>query len=63
MAAHFKHHSIASLLAALDDISEAVAVKPEPDTAGTGGMTLQKFNLLQVLEQGTILVASEGQVT
>ena len=63
MAAHFKHHSLASLLAATDDISEAVAMKAEAATAGTGGMTVQNFNLLQVLEQGTILVASEGQVT
>lgn len=62
MAAHFEHHSTATLSQAAGLQSPTPTVTAEPGKASTGGMILQNFNILQVLGQGTILVASEGQV-
>lgn len=62
MAAHFKHHSPSTLAEAAVPTSGLFDVKTEDSKASAGGMSLQSFNILQVLEQGTILVASEGQV-
>lgn len=62
MAAHFEHHSAATLAQAAGLHYTAAAVKSEADKASTGGMTLQNFDVLRVLGQGTILVASAGQV-
>ena len=62
MAAHFRHHSSSTLADAAGPAIGMSAVKSEDSKASAGGLSLQNFNILQVLEQGTILVASEGQV-
>lgn len=62
MAAHFEHHCATTLSSAVELETNVLTSQSVPDKSTTGSMTLQNFNILQVLEQGTILVASEGQV-
>lgn len=60
MAAHFTHHSVVTLA---DAAGPAIAspVKTE-ELDGAAAMPFHDFNITQVLQQGTVLVASGGQV-
>ena len=60
MAAHFTHHSVITLADAAGPAT-ASPVKTE-ELGGASTMSFQDFNITQVLQQGTILVASGGQV-
>ncbi|DBA67496.1 TPA: hypothetical protein ACH3X2_001776 [Trebouxia sp. C0005] len=58
MAAHFTHHSVITLAEQAEQNPTVVKIKPEPTE---GAMTFQTFDICQVLQQGTVLVASGGQ--
>ena len=60
MAAHFTHHSVSTLAAAAEPATTA-SVKEE-ELGEASAMSFQNFNISQVLKQGTVLVASGGQV-
>ena len=61
MAAHFTHHSVSTLAEAAEPAMAASPVKVE-ELSAASAMSFQNFNVSQVLQQGTILVASGGQV-
>ncbi len=62
MAAHFMHHSVITLAEQAEEKSALVDIKPELTEDLAGSMTFQNFDISQVLQQGTVLVASGGQV-
>ena len=62
MAAHFKHHSVVTLTEHAQEKAATVDCKPQFSDVHAGSMTFQNFDILQVLLQGTVLVASGGQV-
>ncbi|KAL3139542.1 btaf1 RNA polymerase II, B-TFIID transcription factor-associated, 170kDa [Trebouxia sp. C0009 RCD-2024] len=59
MAAHFTHHSVITLADAAGPATGS-PVKTEA-LDGASAMPFQDFNITQVLQQGTVLVASGGQ--
>lgn len=61
MAAHFTHHSVITLAEAAEPAAAASPVKVE-ELGAPSAMSFQNFNISQVLQQGTALVASGGQV-
>ena len=61
MAAHFSHHTVITLADAAGTAPAALPVKVE-ELGNASFMTLQSFSIAQVLQQGTVLVASAGQV-
>lgn len=63
MAQHFVHHTPADLAKAADIQLDALAslVKTEEDGGGGGGLSV--FDVKRVLEQGTQLLASGGEVS
>ena len=60
MAAHFTHHSVITLAEQAEQNSTVIEIKPEPTE---GAMTFQTLDICQVLQQGTVLVASGGQAS
>ena len=60
MAAHFSHHSMITLAERAEQKATLVEIKSEPTE---GAMTFQTFDICQVLQQGTVLVASGGQAS
>ena len=62
MAAHFIHHSVITLAEQAEEKATSAEIKPDPDEAPAGSMTFRNFDISQVLQQGTVLVASGGQV-
>ena len=60
MAAHFTHHSVITLAEAAEPAITASPVKVE-ELGAASAMSFQNFNTTQVLQQGTVLVASGGQ--
>lgn len=61
MAAHFTHHSVITLAKAAEPVTAASPVKVE-ELDDASAMSFQNFDITQVLQQGTVLVASGGQV-
>ena len=60
MAAHFLHHSVITLADHAEQTDAGSEVQLE---AAEGSMTFQTFDIGKVLQQGTVLVASGGQVS
>ena len=61
MATHFRHHSVATLADSAGVTSATVPIKVEVPS-NDQAMTFQNFKVAQVLQQGTVLMASGGQV-
>ena len=62
MAAHFQHHTASSLAQQAESKPLNMQVKLEGSEASAGSMTFGNFDISQVLQQGTVLLASAGQV-
>lgn len=61
MAAHFTHHSVITLAEAAEPATAASPAKVE-ELVAASAMSFQNFDISQVLQQGTALVASGGKV-
>ena len=63
MAAHFQHHTVSTLAKQAETKGPLLDTKLEKGLTSTGSMTFDNLSIDQVLKQGTILVASAGQVS
>lgn len=61
MAIHFRHHSVFTLADTAGVSAATVPTKVE-EPSNDQAMTFQNFKIAQVLQQGTVLMASGGQV-